>query len=227
MKRFSKVLALGMALSLAFGVTAFAADSPSVETAGLGKVTVSAEGLAEGQELQVNEEANVQEKETEIYTQRGLMSDVIEKSGFTSEIGKTHTISVVAVFDVSLSDGKVGEGGITVTFNGTFKSDKKYVVLHKNNGVWEALTTTVSEDGNSIQAVFSSLSPVAIVEVGETVQSNQPNQPNNDNNNNDNSSNDETKSPATGETLPIAGIMALICLAGASICVGKVRYNKQ
>ena len=32
-------------------------------------------------------------------------------------------------------------------------------------------------------------------------------------------------SPKTGETLPVAGIMAVICLAGAAVAVKKVKFN--
>ena len=32
-------------------------------------------------------------------------------------------------------------------------------------------------------------------------------------------------SPKTGETLPVAGMMAVLCLAGALVCIKKASYN--
>ena len=216
MKKFSKLLALGMALSMAFGVTAFAADSPTVENNS--KVEVAGvEGVGEDQKLVVEDATAAQVASAQ--TAKVSLAAAIAASVTVPEGSKAVVKEVVATFDVSLKNMAGAtvnpDGGVTVTFNfAGFDAAKHYAVLHFENGAWTVITATVTPDG--VKATFNSFSPVAIVEVGEEVVSN-----------NNSSSDDPATSPATGEALPVAGIMALICLAGAAVCASKVRYNKQ
>lgn len=230
MKKFSKMLALGMALSLAFGVTAFAANSPAVGDANLGgKVEVTPEGLEEGQEIVVGKtsETYVNKAQNIIQYFQEAFTDVITVGDGKKAVPK----EVATVFEVSLekagNEVEVGPNGVTLTFNFTgFDVAKKYAVLHfTSEYVFEVLPATVTPDG--VKATFTSLSPVAIVEVGEEAADNNNNNNNNNNNTQDSSTSDSAKSPQTGEVLPVAGIIALICLAGAAVCFGKVRYSKQ
>lgn len=125
--------------------------------------------------------------------------------------------------------------GIKVTFNAGIvpAANKKYLVLHQlASGAWETVPATIAQDGTVI-ATFSTLSPVAIVEVplAEKAGIDTPATPDNkDDSNNDNNAsagnNGAATSPKTGETLPVAGLMAVICLAGAVVCAKRVRYNK-
>lgn len=234
MKRFSKMLALGMALSLAFGVTVCAANSPTVDTSGLGeKVDIAVpDGMLEAGQKLVAEDMDQADKDnvTKTITESGML----KKIGAAAKVaeGKKATAKLVKTFELEVrKDNKKVDTGIVMTFSWEgFEATKKYVVLHFNGTDWDVIAPT-SAGKDSITVIFDSLSPVAIVEVGEEVadtgNNNTGNTNNNTNNNNNNSQNEAPKSPATGETLPVAGIMALICLAGAAVCAGKVRYNKQ
>ncbi len=118
---------------------------------------------------------------------------------------------------------------------------QQYVFLHLNHdGEWEAIPAVVTGNGQ-LTGKFTSLSPLSaqmvVIEFEpDDVQPEQPEKP------------DEkpvdtapwwdwgpaentatatgTTSPKTGETLPVVGIIALICLAGAAVSVKKVSFNR-
>lgn len=98
------------------------------------------------------------------------------------------------------------------------KAGGSYAVLHYTNGAWEWLETKKVEDG-FITVTFKSFSPVIVVGYTE--------KDDDDSNNGDtNTSANSLVSPKTGETIPVAGIFAVICLAGACIFARKMKFVK-
>lgn len=147
-------------------------------------------------------------------------------------VDKTVKPVVVAAADITLPGLKISTPlTITIKFDFTPASGKTYVLQHLEGGVWKDIVPeSVGADG-SVTATFSSLSPVVLKELTLTGE--------------DTGSDDDVPyvenatittgtvtpaspatSPKTAETLPVAGFMAVICLAGAAVCAKKVRYNK-
>lgn len=274
-KRISGMIALGMALTLTFGMTAFAAEpeNPSpgkVNVITDQKVTADLTAPTEAEKADVEKKAEtisaaVKTEEVKSTTATGTEVDVkiaalpaatdkelaVVKSADTAasqiakEIGtkesKKVTAQVIAGAEISAEIPKGEKLTVTITLpNFTVKTGVRYMVLHLNGTVWETVPATVSN--GKVVATFESLSPVVVVEV-ETVAEENPapttppstdnNNSNNTNDNNDSnnsgndSQNDPAVSPATGESFPMAGMAALICLAGAAACAVMFRRNRQ
>lgn len=118
--------------------------------------------------------------------------------------------------------------------------DRYYLIMHiKENGEVEYLGPAQCVNG-SVTVGFTSLSPVVPIEVtlvGEDVagEPETPAEPTPNPNPGDShweggadhvpatTESGAPASPQTGEVLPIAGFMAVICLAGAVVCVKKAR----
>ena len=221
MKKFMKIMAMAMAMTLVFGMTVSAAESVTTEDSqaqtafdAVGELTATAE---DGTSLNITADklSDEQYAAAEAAVKDAPIANVTQRS-------------IVAALDVTVS-GVTEEQlsqGVTVTFAvPAVKASGHYVVLHqKADGTWEQLAAIVTQDGY-VSATFTSFSPVVVMEVVRTDTSN-------DNGGSD-SSNDAAAAPAeaavspkTGEMLPAAGIMAVICLAGASFCAVKVRKNQ-
>ena len=230
MKKCSKMLALGMALSLAFGVTAFAADSPTVGSADLGgRIEVTPTGLEEDQTLEIGGTASTNENEAKAEIAKDAVKTEIANKVSVGSGKKAVVKEVVAAFNVDVKEnGAVVSisNPVTLTFNGAwFVAGKKYAVLHKNGDTWEVLSATTTADG--VTATFTSLSPVAIVEVAEeAVNTTTPSNPSTPSNPAP-AQNEAPKSPQTGGVVSAVELMALISLAGSAVCARKVRSNKQ
>lgn len=232
MKKFSKMLALGMALSLAFGVTAFAADSITVDTSGLeGGVleSIAVEGnLQEGDKV-VATPAPENTSEN-VWKEFADWGEAIKASGYDASAPASLSIATTFEVEVQNADGeKVDRGEIKLTFDWVgFDASKNYAVLHYDGTKWEVIPAIVTADG--VKATFTSFSPVVIVEVSEYIA------PPDNNNNSGADTNtgsqttaqpEEHKSPQTGGVLPVAELMALVSLAGSAVCVRRARSNKQ
>ena len=103
---------------------------------------------------------------------------------------------------------------------------KVYYIAHMYApGKWETVPANITADGTVI-ATFYSFSPVYVVEVDVAVKDN-----GNDSDDDDDAQQtapveETTASPKTGEALPVAGVMAVICLIGAAVCTAKkVKFN--
>ena len=83
-------------------------------------------------------------------------------------------------------------------------------------------------ENGAVYALFpQGFSPVYISILTVTGEEVPDNNDDNDSSDSDNSNSSAApESPKTGETLPVAGIMAVICLAAAAVCAKKVRYNR-
>lgn len=217
MKKLSSMLALGMALALTLGMTVCAAPSVSTENSNvtnqtLAETAAKVASTAEGGVTVAPAAADV-----------ATYDEAVKVTPDSSVIGDVTVKATVAVFELNVTAGTIdAEKGTKVTITlPEISGDKKYVILHKKaDGAWETIKPD-SISAGSIVATFKSLSPISIVEVEEKAG---------DDDNDDNDSSAESGaavSPKTGETLPAAGILAVICLAGVSVCAAKVRCNKQ
>ena len=231
MKKFMKLMAFAMAMTLVFGMTVSAAESPTTEDQEANtafKVVQEVGAVTEdGANLTVNKAALTGEQYTaaKAAVDGAVIADVTKKS-------------IVAALDVTVPDATAEQlaKGITVTFavDGV-KTGSSYVVFHlKADGTWEQLTAAVPRDGY-VSATFTSFSPVVVVEVVKAASSD--NNGGSSDSGSANSGSDSSNaaaaapaeaavSPKTGEMFPAAGIMAVICLAGASFCAVKVRKNQ-
>lgn len=127
-------------------------------------------------------------------------SEETAKEAVKEALAENAKSNVLALVEVSVPAGTTGK--VTITFEvPNVKADANIYLLHqKADKTWEVIHPDKVEAGK-VTATFSSLSPVAIVEI-----------------------------PAT-ETLPKTGapvvlpVAALICAAGAVGCARKVKFN--
>ena len=172
MKKFAAVLAALLVLSC--GTTVLAA--PSANASAL-KDAVSTK--------------------TEGVTLEAVTADVVEDAFEVAE-EKNAKSEVLALVEVKVA--KEGKTTITFEVKEVKAGDKIYLLHQKADKTWEVIHPDKVEAGK-VTATFTSLSPVAIVEI-----------------------------PA-GETLPKTGapvvlpVIALICAAGAAGCAKKVKFN--
>lgn len=210
MKKLSTALALGLAMALTLGMTAFAAESPTTE------------GVAAGEKVTVAE-STVTVTNAVADTQVAQISD----GTAAKQAGVDDSAKSISVFDLKLKDGQtIPEGGLKVTFTlpaGTFDTGSyDYYVLHFNGTTWEKVDSSVGSS-ETITATFKSLSPIAIVKVEKA---------------GDDDDDDDTTvavnttadgsaaSPKTADTVSVAGIIALAALACAVVTAKRTRYSK-
>lgn len=166
----------------------------------------------------------------------GKAQTVADLNKVTNQSNVKYEINL-PVAAVEISASYVPEGGLTFEIESPkIQPDDKttYVVMHLNSetGLWEILVPEKIENGK-VTVKFTSLSPavvtdVVIVPVGEEKDDDddpepwlEPRHPEQTG-----SAASPATSPKTAETLPVAGVIALIALAGAAVCAGKIRYNK-
>ena len=223
MKKFSKLLALSLATALVFGMTVSAAPSSTTSD---GDIAVEFEGAApEGASTFVAVESS----------QAPTNSDA--NKAIATEDSDYEIVNVAWSGDLHFEDAN----GNTVATNGTIVAyfnengdipgvvaGKYYVVLHWNGSTWVAVSGV--QQGPVLYGVFSSLSPVAIVEVDKKADD--------DDDDDDDDTTTEAApasaaaatgvaaSPKTGETAPVAVLFAVASLGAAVACSRKARYNK-
>lgn len=149
-------------------------------------------------------------------------------------------IDQTPVAAVEIKCDEIPAGGLTVEIanaNIQPNSTTTYVVMHLNSetGKWEIIVPDKVENGK-VTVTFMNLSPstinpTIIVPVGEEKTEEEPAkeewlEPRHPEQAAAAAAANPATSPKTAETLPMAGVMALIGLAGAAICASKVRYNK-
>lgn len=251
MKKLSTMAALGLALALTFGMTVNAAGSAT--TAGVAdeikqeqiqEYTEKSESLTQavgsvtatvnGQSVAMTKEPV--KPETLFEAEQIASSMVAEKaSDLKLDVSGNKKIEtkVVGSADIKLPEGtEVPEEGIKLDISiSGIVAGKTYVLLHLTtdaNGkpVWETIIPDAVVNGK-VTATFKSFSPVianevTLVEVGEDTPDEwlEPRHPEQA------AAANPGTSPKTAETLPVAGVMALIALAGAAVCANKIRYNR-
>ena len=239
MKKFSKILALGLAAALVFGMTVQAESVNGDNSGAISEAMKNAASVPAGSVVIDGQTVTVEFKtETLDAAKFTEVKTEAEGSAAASRVKdqiKTADQNVtfvgepkpVAAFDLVKPEGLTDEQiakGVQVPFKleSGIKENMRYAVIHFLANGFEVLPVTV-KDG-MIYATFTSFSPVVIVEQEVKVETGS-----NDNNNNSNDQNQESSpatAPKTGETLPVAGGMALVLAAGAVFCAKKARYNR-
>lgn len=244
MKKFSKMLALGMAAAMVFGMTVSAAGSKDTIDAVVDGVNTVIEN-AGVQDSQGNVIENAPKVEATVLPE--TVYNETFGSNYDEALAKVDANEAVnAAIDAAFatlnngSDKNVYRDIIDVTVEGEIPAGglyvpvlpsadgEAYVVAHWNGTAWEVLQTKV--ENGAVYALFpQGFSPVYIsilTVTGEEVPDNNGGSDNNDSSSDSNNSSAAPESPKTGETLPVAGILAVICLAAAAVCAKKVRYNR-
>ena len=238
MKKFSKIMALSMALALTLGMTVFADGSsdPGAQMAqDAQKTTVSATD-ANGK---IVEDVSVNVEKANGAATPANINAAVENadSALTvaiknaSKYGEIHTPTLVTSIDINvtsaspLADGTSFKVHVPCSFVRALQGGTKYVLMHLNNGVWEAVDSLVVGDGY-FEFTTTSFSNYALFLVDEVVPTNGGDGGSN------NSGTTTTQAPAsapvspkTGESVPVAGFAALILLAGAAVCAKKAQFN--
>lgn len=250
MKKFSKMLALGMAAALALGMAVSAAPSKEPEVEDVVNVIIGNAGVQDSQGNVLEDAPKVEAVKLPdtVYSEAfGKDYDEACNKAINSEAVSPKIDAVFAeafpgvsadrmdlysdIIDITV-DGDIPAGGLYVPV-WLVGEGEAYVVAHWNGAAWEVLQTKV-EDGKVYALFPSGFSPVSltIVTVGEE-NTGDNNGGGNDNNggNDSNGGSTENKdaapaSPKTGETMPVAGILAAICLAGVAVCAKKARYSR-
>lgn len=244
MKKFSKMLALGMAAAMVFGMTVSAAGSKDTIDAVVDGVNTVIEN-AGVQDSQGNVIENAPKVEATVLPE--TVYNETFGNNYDEALAKVDANEAVnAAIDAAFatlnngSDKNVYRDIIDVTVEGEIPAGglyvpvlpsadgEAYVVAHWNGTAWEVLQTKV--ENGAVYALFpQGFSPVYIsilTVTGEEVPDNNGGSDNNDSSSDSNNSSAAPESPKTGETLPVAGILAVICLAAAAVCAKKVRYNR-
>lgn len=214
MKRFTKMLALGLAAVLVFGMSVQAAPSINTSLSEIGTVS--------------REDVKVEKYTNTAAIEKAMKNDkVLEKLGEDYQNG-TKKVEVVGSFDLTMEDSAKWQV-VTVAVVDV-KGNHNYMLFHfpdvNDLTKYEVMEITEVADGNITFKLGDSASPFVLVDMGEKEPEPDPtNPPSND----DDSKPQETSpavAPKTGETVPAAGIMALVLMAGAVICAKKARYNR-
>lgn len=244
MKKFSKMLALGMAAAMVFGMTVSAAGSKDTIDAVVDGVNTVIENVGV-QDSQGNVIENAPKVEATtlpetVYNETfgNNYDEALEKVDANESVNAAIDAAFATlnngsdknvyrdIIDVTV-EGEIPAGGLYVPVLPSADGEA-YVVAHWNGTAWEVLQTKV--ENGAVYALFpQGFSPVYIsilTVTGEEVPDNNGGSDNNDSSSDSNNSSAAPESPKTGETLPVAGILAVICLAAAAVCAKKVRYNR-
>lgn len=224
MKKFSKLLALSLATALVFGMTVSAAPSP-----------VTSDG-----DIAVEYDGEAPEGATKLVADEGAAAAPAKddaNKAIASLDSNYEMVNVIWSGDVHFEDANGNEVATNNTIVAFFNlqgdipgvvAGKYYVVLHLNGSKLEAVSGV--QEGPVLYGVFSSLSPVAIVEVDKKADD--------DDDDDDDDTTTEAApasaaaatgvaaSPKTGETAPVAVLFAVASLGAAVACSRKARYNK-
>lgn len=195
MKKLVKMLALGLAAALVFGMAVQAAPSTSTG-ASMEEVTgVEFKAATEG-ELAAAQEA----------------------------VGTSLGGSVVDAFWMNVTDDFEAGTVVTVRVSGVSRGDACYAYKYADDDT--TFSNVLAKIALSAGEGTVSFAPVdgcvyLIVNTGKASapagSETAPAAP---------AGGSAASSPKTGEAAPVAGVMALVLMAGAVICAGKARYNR-
>lgn len=203
MKKFAKMLALGLALAMTFGMAVSAAENDSVITQ---KPTEAVEG-------DVTDYTPDAEEVEEVVT----AANAIVKNPSLVFIPNYKKVEVKGTFFWNKpEDADSVEVALTLE---KLEGNWSYSLLHVNeDGIVDQVIDLVEKDGK-YTATLTKFSPYILVakEYTPGPAASKPAA--------NTTTNAAPVSPKTGETLPVAGMMAVLCLAGALVCAKKARCN--
>lgn len=219
-KKFISVLAALMVLAMG---TTVSAQSPGTEQQKVEtyKQAVSEVKAADGTTVEVKAATTEQVQAAETAAEQIKTEQKAEK------------VTVKAVVDVNLTLAAGQTATLTFTVP-SVKAGADIRVLHWDGSKWESASVSgVTVADGKVTATFSSLSPIAFVEVQQVAAAASETPIYSPewyeaqkvaNTDNSAASNTTVTSPKTGEAafLPM---MAVICLAGVVVCARKVKFN--
>ncbi len=161
-----KLLALACISTMLFGMTAYAAESPTTDTDEAYEELVAE--VAETATSSVSGDVSVTAvDDTTIASAEKIVEDTTLLSAIaTSEsVTSVSSADVVLVFDLEVEATAAElKAGVTVTLEiPEYSSSKNYTLIHYVDGAWEVVEGVEVKNGK-ISGVFYSFSPVAIVE---------------------------------------------------------------
>lgn len=245
-KRFAGIAALGLALSLTFGMTVCAAGSPTtdsgytdsaLEEAAKDTQVADQTVTVDGKTVEVKLETapvtveQQQKAETTIKNSTSTIYNAVDQkvSGTVENLKVEKVLPGIQVTPVTtLTKEEIAKVGVPVSIqNSAIENGKTYMILHtKDDGSTEILGP-VTASNNTITVKFFSFSTATPVEVSyevrETGDSHWEGGADYDPNDGNSDTTTGPVSPKTGEVLPLVGFMAVICLAGAVVSVRKAR----
>ena len=254
MKKFSKMLALGLALALTFGMTVSAKDSPTADDT-FGGYDPD-DGFFLGEDWEPNSSAySVDGKISGVYVHPHSLEYGNGAAAVETEVSKeavkqvfgdgVNVMEVIDVLNLTLADKEhhtlrleypqVAHNQALAFLHYPVREDGTYDYSAKPEVIW--CYPDVDENGNfCYSARLTGGSPYVLVLVENqegkelstggffaypagdpmfgTVEGSVPT-----------AAAAPGTSPKTGETLPVAGMMAVLCLAGALVCIKKASYN--
>lgn len=209
MKKFSKMLALGLAAVLVFGMTAQAEGSSNTEN---NKPVVEGESYPEGVIPNVVDDT---EKATVTAT---VTTDAVKQQVKTAMGNDGRKQNVMGVVDITIPKGETVT--VTVAVPGVLQHHTIAVAHLSDDGktVIEVLKGVCNKDG-FVTFTVTGGSPFAIIRVGDDSEiTTAPAD--------STTTTTPGTAPKTGETVPVAGVLAVLFMAGVIVCANKVRYNK-
>lgn len=233
MKKVSGILAMGLALSLMLGMTAFAQTSPLPGSGesnayfdSVGDIDTKTEGVdIDWTPVDEGDIAKVESSVNNTVT-AAVNNGKLSLPG-NLELDGSKPVNILGAVQAEVNALPKGGADLTFAVSGV-SSDKTYAFLHYFNGVggdYEILVATVGN--GTLTAHFKSLSPIFIIEIPVKAGDDDGDNGNNGDNGNAPAAGTGAKtSPKTGESIPVATVIAVIGLAGAAVCAKKVRYNK-
>lgn len=222
MKKFAKMLALSVATVLTLGMTVSAAESVSTTNPSVTADTLAtqAEAVQAANPTATTEDGTAVTLTVEATTVE--MFDDAETAADAMDLAANDgTTTVIAAFELDAA------GATNVTISITVPgvtADGKYAFLHFNGTAWELIAAT--NNNGVLTGTFASLSPVAVVEIVDGAAPTTNNGGNRSSASAPAAAPAPAESPKTGETVPVAGVMALILIAGAAVCAKKVRFER-
>ena len=162
--------------------------------------------VSEGYEVTAVSETTVASAKTAVQTQlnnvaaigAAIGSDTVKAAATDSSKKVTATILTVVEVDPTTATPTGAGYEVTLKVAGIAAGDA-IAVLHYTGSTWEVIKPS-SVAAGSVTFVTSSLSPISVVKLDVT---------------------GVTESPKTGSSLPVAGVVLVICLAGAALCGKK------
>lgn len=220
-KKMIAVLTAAMVLSM--GTFAVFAESPTVETAEAPVASqkaatsvadtkapeeyATATTVSEGYSVEAVSQTTVDA--AKVAVQNEVLKDINAigtllgnntLSTAATDSSKKVTATILSVVDVKDTSAVQKDGKYEVTLkNAQIAADDACVILHYTGSAWEVIKPT-SVAAGSVTFTTSSLSPFAVVKL-ETAGA--------------------AQSPKTGASLPLAGAVLVISLAGAALCGKK------
>ncbi|WP_075718618.1 hypothetical protein [Roseburia sp. 499] len=251
MKKRIFALATALVMTLSMGMTAFAAESPTVTGSLAGKFAESATAVIDGQTVELDFDYGLYPKNLtqaqidsvdyykpeEVTRNDEEWQRLLEKQDerarelFEKVMGyKNEGAAIKDWFGLSLPEGyTMPAEGVEVTINAPYGGDGKYtyLIFHcKADGTWEYIPTT--EGNGTLSGRFTSFSPVFIIRIPKENTTSTPStdtvkQTVQTPATTTQNATSTTKAPKTGEFagIYVAGMMAFLSMAGIVVYVRK------